>query len=492
MQLTVSTYRFFGLCLLICGSWHTAGLAADRELLAAARHREERVKEVAQRALPATVALGTFGSGVVVSEDGYILTAAHNYLVDQDVPTVKVTFADGRTALAGRLGANFDNDAGLLKIVGGGKWPHIPLASVKAARPGDWCVALGYPGGYGSWRSKPSVRIGRVLRVDGDVLVTDCACASGDSGGPLLNLGGQIIGLHSSIGHCVAINSHIGVQVFADQWERLLAGDRWGTLGGPTERAGWDEKATRGREPHELEKQHPRVLRELQPLASASRRCIVSVEIGDRVVSLGTAVDDRGGIVTKASELNAAEIVTCVLSDGSRYSAAVCGIDEEHDLALLVAKGLETTPVTWATSEAAPGSTVLTATPSGQVTCMGCLSHGPLSMKEAYKQGVPQWFRPQMTRLGAVPSGRLTGFPVVIQHDSPLYPEQCGGPLLNLDGEAIGVNIARFGRVESFALPADEVEGVIAKLKAHCTQKRSKSKYGGGVAKPTVPLERSR
>ena len=88
-----------------------------------------------------------------------------------------------------------------------------------------------------------------------------------------------------------------------------------------------------------------------------------------------------------------------------------------------------------------------------------------MSMKELFKHGVPEWFRPQMIRLGAVPSRRLTGFSRIVQHDSPLYPEQCGGPLLNLNGEAVGVNIVRFGRAETFAIPGDVAQSVIAKLK---------------------------
>jgi S1-C subfamily serine protease len=143
----------------------------------------------------------------------------------------------------------------------------------------------------------------------------------------------------------------------------------------------------------------------------------------------------------------------------------VAGIDGESDLALLVIKAVKTSPVKWAKAETVLGATVLTVTPVGEVACLGSLSHGPLGMKEVFKRGVPDWFRPQMIRLGAVPTRRLTGFSRVIQHDSPLYPEQCGGPLFNLNGEAVGVNIARFGRVESFAIPADIAQTVIAKMK---------------------------
>ena len=54
-------------------------------------------------------------------------------------------------------------------------------------------------------------------------------------------------------------------------------------------------------------------------------------------------------------------------------------------------------------------------------------------------------------------SERLSGFERVIQHDTVLDPNECGGPILNTSGQAIGVNIARAGRVVSYALPASLV-----------------------------------
>jgi serine protease Do len=68
-------------------------------------------------------------------------------------------------------------------------------------------------------------------------------------------------------------------------------------------------------------------------------------------------------------------------------------------------------------------------------------------------------------------SDRRASFPLAIQHDSVLTPQQCGGPILDLEGKAIGLNIARAGRVESFALPASLVQETVKKLLAtHLTQ----------------------
>jgi len=68
-----------------------------------------------------------------------------------------------------------------------------------------------------------------------------------------------------------------------------------------------------------------------------------------------------------------------------------------------------------------------------------------------------------MNRLGAVPSQRYDNFPSVFQHDAPLFPEDCGGPITNLDGEIVGINIARLGRAASYAIPASTVQSVISK-----------------------------
>jgi serine protease Do len=66
--------------------------------------------------------------------------------------------------------------------------------------------------------------------------------------------------------------------------------------------------------------------------------------------------------------------------------------------------------------------------------------------------------------LGGQLSERRYGFPSVIQHDSVLKPSECGGPIVDLDGKAVGINIARAGRVESFALPGSVVREAVKKM----------------------------
>lgn len=68
--------------------------------------------------------------------------------------------------------------------------------------------------------------------------------------------------------------------------------------------------------------------------------------------------------------------------------------------------------------------------------------------------------------MGGELSARSTDFPAVIQHDTVLQPGQQGGPIVNLNGEAVGVNIARAGRVETYALPGEVVEALLPDLMA--------------------------
>ncbi|MSU62110.1 MAG: PDZ domain-containing protein [Pedosphaera sp.] len=76
----------------------------------------------------------------------------------------------------------------------------------------------------------------------------------------------------------------------------------------------------------------------------------------------------------------------------------------------------------------------------------------------------------RMNRLGSEVSRRAEGFSLAIQHDTVLQAWQCGGPLLNLDGKAIGINIARAGRVATYALPAGLAQNIAISLKARAAK----------------------
>ena len=118
----------------------------------------------------------------------------------------------------------------MLRLEEPGPWPYVPLDDKRSAKAGDWCIALGHPGGYQLGRTPP-VRVGRVLANDPTVVMSDCALIGGDSGGPLFDLDGRLIGIHSSIGESVDQNRHVPISAFREGWDRMLAGEQWGQLG---------------------------------------------------------------------------------------------------------------------------------------------------------------------------------------------------------------------------------------------------------------------
>lgn len=71
--------------------------------------------------------------------------------------------------------------------------------------------------------------------------------------------------------------------------------------------------------------------------------------------------------------------------------------------------------------------------------------------------------------MGAVISGRFSDFELVLQHDLPLWPEQCGSPILDLDGRVVGLNIARSGRVRGYAIPSGKMRESIERMMAEST-----------------------
>jgi serine protease Do len=79
--------------------------------------------------------------------------------------------------------------------------------------------------------------------------------------------------------------------------------------------------------------------------------------------------------------------------------------------------------------------------------------------------GGPQLRGYWMNRMSGRMSHRRAGFPQALQHDTVLNPEMCGGPVVDLSGKAVGVNIARAGRVETYAVPADTVKLLIRELR---------------------------
>ncbi len=225
------------LLVSILGSLSPAARAKDADAppekvsvsLKTLKQNEQQVEELVKRVLPCTVCVRSAngpgsGSGVVVSEDGLVMTAAH--VTRAAGNDLVVVFPNGREVKAKPLGADRTRDAALVQILEKGEYPHAELGHSDGLKTNQWCVALGHAGGFDPRRTPP-VRLGRVLN-NGRFLTTDCTLISGDSGGPLFDLSGNVIGIHSNIGEALWQNNHVPAQAFHAGWDRMLAGESWG------------------------------------------------------------------------------------------------------------------------------------------------------------------------------------------------------------------------------------------------------------------------
>jgi serine protease Do len=213
----------------------TPGSMADLKTI------ERQVEEVVHKVSPAVVAVrvgNSGGSAVVISSDGLVLCAAH--VCGAPHRPVQFTFPDGRTAQGKTLGTDHGMDSGLMQITDPGPWPYVNIGSAQDPRLGEWVLALGHPGGFDPERPMV-VRLGRVIR-SADLVQTDCTLLGGDSGGPLFDMHGGVIGIHSRISDSTTENFHVPIRTFLDTWDRLANSENWGDESPPT----WSTIGVRG------------------------------------------------------------------------------------------------------------------------------------------------------------------------------------------------------------------------------------------------------
>jgi len=140
----------------------------------------------------------SLGSGFILWSDGYILT---NHHVVKDSKEVVVRLSDRRQFQAQVVGSDERSDIALLKIDATGL-PAVKLADVAKSRVGDWVLAIGSPFGFDYTVTSGILSAkGRILETEQYVpfLQTDAAVNPGNSGGPLFNLKGEVVGINSQI-----------------------------------------------------------------------------------------------------------------------------------------------------------------------------------------------------------------------------------------------------------------------------------------------------
>jgi S1-C subfamily serine protease len=194
---------------------------------------EKHVQKVIDKVTPAVVGIivgpGS-GSGVIVSEDGYVLTAGH--VSGKPGQDATIILPNGTKLKGKTLGQNKGIDSGMIKIVTDNnkkaKFPYLDMGKSSDLKAGQWVLAIGHPGGFRLNRT-PVVRVGRILTTNQFLIRTDCVLVGGDSGGPLFDMQGRVIGIHSRIGGKeITENVHVPVDTFRQTWDRLAKGESWG------------------------------------------------------------------------------------------------------------------------------------------------------------------------------------------------------------------------------------------------------------------------
>lgn len=141
----------------------------------------------------------SLGSGFIISNDGYIVTNSH---VIMNAEKITVTFADDSKAEAKVIGSDKKTDLALLKVDIDEKLPFVRFGDSDQARVGDWVIAIGNPFGLGGSVSAGIISA-RARDINAgpfdDFIQTDAAINKGNSGGPLFDIDGKVIGINTAI-----------------------------------------------------------------------------------------------------------------------------------------------------------------------------------------------------------------------------------------------------------------------------------------------------
>lgn len=175
----------------------------------------------------------SLGSGFIISKDGYVLTNQH---VIEDAAEIIVTRQGGKQYVAKEVGEDYATDLAVLRIEGN-DFPYVRFGNSDDVIIGEWAIALGNPFGLFDISSKPTVTVGVISakdqdfgrqqneRILEDMLQTDAAINGGNSGGPLVNCNGEVIGINTWIisgSETMSANIGIGFAIPINRVKRIL------------------------------------------------------------------------------------------------------------------------------------------------------------------------------------------------------------------------------------------------------------------------------
>jgi serine protease Do len=191
-------------------------------------------QEPQQGQSPQTREARSLGSGFIISADGFLVTNNHVITADGqgEVESITVTLPDGSEFPAKVIGRDAASDLAVLKIDAGRPLPFVKFGDSRGARVGDWVIAIGNPFGLGG--TVTAGIISAVYRNTGTggaydrYLQTDAAINRGNSGGPMFDMKGQVIGINNAIfspnGGSIGIGFAIPADTAAPIVERLMKG----------------------------------------------------------------------------------------------------------------------------------------------------------------------------------------------------------------------------------------------------------------------------
>ena len=379
------------------------------------------------------------GSGVIISPDGWILTAGHVGL-EPNVDTL-VLLADG-TKLHGKTMGQLldqDQDVGLVKVDTEGRTlPVAELGSAAKLRPGDPLLVFGHPLGpeMEPWRPPP-LRVGQVVVRRGTVLVMDAPVSPGDSGGPVFDINGKVVGINSVASSRPDLNAAITVDLAKDKLEALRTPQRLGAM---------QVDITQGIPPAvDMEVAFQRdigaahrdrrkaVLTAVAPLLGNVVDSVVMVLVDSRPAALGVVVDKEGHVLTKASEVGMGpRVIQVAMPDGLIVRATRIAQDARHDLMLLGTGAGDVDPVVFSDAEPGFGEAILSVGQGMEPAAVGFRSLG------AYDAGASDQASRSLLGVGLKPargSGGSVEIAAIMENSGAQEAGlQVGDVLLRVDG----------------------------------------------------------
>ena len=375
--------------ILIC-SLQASALGALQETsappdFAELRPIEERVIDTIDSVMPATVAVrmgrtgGSNATGVLIGDD-LVLTAGH--VGGRSGRRASIELSDGRTFQGRALGQIFDAgvDVGLIRIKTNGEdLPRIDFGSIDDVAQGDWVIMLGHASltpDNSEELAEPAARVGKVLRVVGPRLDVDAPFDSGDSGGPVVDLDGRLLGIVSKCGHYSWQNVATNIRAIKEVLPALEEDD-------PDSRQFSEPSSRRPPRTLQYSKRNPELLENLDHLTWSVSPAIVEVFQDDRLVCHGTVVEDDL-VLTKASLLLRESDSPILRSGEERYdNVTIVAIDPKLDLVLLEVPGLRAPRLDWRNLNSEAGRFLVVPTPQGRARSLGAVSRDSDHLKLA-------------------------------------------------------------------------------------------------------------